>query len=66
MARSCSIGMRMAIWDIENEEEKTALKASLLGIFVRLAVICCNSHAMMKIGAQLIHDLEYVLVNYHL
>lgn len=25
---SCSIGMRMAIWDIENEEEKTALKVS--------------------------------------
>jgi len=24
--RSCSIGMRMAIWDIENEEEKVALK----------------------------------------
>eukprot|EP00435_Cladocopium_sp_Y103_P030001 s1373_g7.t1 len=25
---SCSIGMRMAIWDIENEEEKMALKVS--------------------------------------
>ena len=30
VGRSCSIGMRMTIWDIENEEEKVALKATAI------------------------------------
>ena len=45
-ARSCSLGMRLTIWDIDNEEERVALKAQATDmcgeLFASLAAFGCD------------------------